>query len=150
MLRRAHGKRAIGWRHRNRHQRRRRQRDGRALRQTGRFDFLWLRLLDVAATLSGRRYRTEGRLVIEVTDTLGIAGGRFALEGGPEGATCSPAAASADLTLAVGTLGSLALGGVSALALAGAGRIDEHTAGALARADTMFRSAVTPWCSTWF
>jgi predicted acetyltransferase len=125
-------------------------RDGRALRQTGRFDFLWVRVLDVAVTLAGRLYPTEGRLVIEVTDTLDIAQGRFVLEGGPTGATCTSTDASADLTLAVGTLGSLSLGGMSALALADAGRIDEHAAGALARADAMFRSAVTPWCSTWF
>jgi predicted acetyltransferase len=125
-------------------------RDGRSLRQTGRFDFIWVRVLDVAAALSGRRYPTEGRLVIEVTDPLGIAQGRFALEGGPTGATCAATDASAELTLAVDTLGSLSMGGMSALALADAGRIDEHAAGALARADAMFHSAVTPWCSTWF
>ena len=125
-------------------------RDGRCLRQNGRFDFLWVRLLDVAAALSARLYATEGRLVIEVTDRLGIAAGRFALDGGPDGATCAPSDASADLTLPVDALGSIYLGGMSVLALADAGRIDEHRQGAVARADTMFRSAVTPWCSTWF
>jgi predicted acetyltransferase len=85
-----------------------------------------------------------------VTDTLGIAAGRFVLDGGPDGATCTPTDASAELTLPVDTLGSLYLGGVSALTLARAGRLDEHAPGALARADTMFRSADTPWCSTWF
>jgi predicted acetyltransferase len=124
--------------------------DGRSLRQTGRFDFIWVRVLDVAAALSARRYPVAGRLVIEVTDTLGIAGGRFALEGGPEGATCTASDFSPDLTLPIDVLGSLYMGGVSAFALAGAGRLDEHAPGALARADTMFRSAVTPWCSTWF
>ena len=58
--------------------------------------------------------------------------------------------ASADLTLPIDALGSIYLGGMSVLALAEAGRIDEDRSGALARADTMFRSAVTPWCSTWF
>jgi predicted acetyltransferase len=100
--------------------------------------------------LSARRYRTDGRLVIEVTDSLGIAAGRFALEGGPAGASCTATDASPDLTLPVDVLGSLYMGGVSAPALAGAGRIDEHTNGALARADTMFGGTVTPWCSTWF
>ncbi len=125
-------------------------RDGRALRQTGRFDFLWVRVLDVAAALSARRYATDGRLVLEVTDTLGIAAGRFALEGGPAGATCTTTDATAELTLPVTSLGSVYLGGMSVSALADAGRIDEHAPGALARADTMFRSPVTPWCSTWF
>jgi predicted acetyltransferase len=124
--------------------------DGRSLRQTGRFDFIWVRILDVAAALSARRYPTEGRLVIEVVDRLGLAGGRFALEGGPAGASCSPTDASADLTLPVESLGSVYMGGMSVLALAGAGRIDEHAKGALVRAEAMFRSGITPWCSTWF
>ncbi|HXQ61741.1 MAG TPA: GNAT family N-acetyltransferase [Acidimicrobiales bacterium] len=125
-------------------------RDGRSLRQTGRFDFIWVRVLDVAAALSARRYPADGRLVIEVTDPLGIAAGRFALDGGPAGATCAPTGATADLTFPVDALGSVYLGGTSVLALAGAGRVDEHSNGALALADSMFRSAVTPWCSTWF
>jgi predicted acetyltransferase len=124
--------------------------DGRALRQTGRFDFIWVRVLDVAAALSARRYPTEGRLVIEVVDALGLTGGRFALEGGPDGATCTPSDAAAGLTLPVESLGSLYMGGVSVLALAHAGRIDEHASGALERADALFRSGITPWCSTWF
>jgi predicted acetyltransferase len=125
-------------------------RDGRSLRQRGRFDFLWVRLLDVAAALSARLYSTEGRLVIEVNDRLGISAGRFALDGGPTGASCAVSSASADLTLPVDALGSIYMGQMSVLALAGTGRIDEHRPGALALADTMFRSAVTPWCSTWF
>ncbi len=125
-------------------------RDGRALRQTGRFDFLWVRVLDVSSALSARRYPTEGRLVLEVTDPLGMASGRFVLEGGPTGATCTATDATAEMTLPVDALGSVFLGGMSVLALGGAGRIDEHAPGALARADTMFRSPTTPWCSTWF
>ncbi len=124
--------------------------DGRSLRQTGRFDFVWVRVLDVAGALAARRYQVEGRLVIEVVDPLGIAGGRYLLEGGPDGATCTTTGASAEVTFPVDALGSVYLGGMSVLALAEAGRIDEHASGSVARADTMFRSAVTPWCSTWF
>jgi predicted acetyltransferase len=124
--------------------------DGRSLRQTGTYDFVWVRVLDVAAALSARRYPVEDRLVIEVTDPLGIIGGVFALEGGPTGATCVPTTQSAAITLPVDSLGSVYLGGMSLLDLARAGRVDEHQAGALDRADPFFRSAVTPWCSTWF
>ena len=124
--------------------------DGRSLCQTGRFDFVWVRLFDVAASLAARRYPTEGRLVLEVTDPLGIAGGRFALDGGPAGASCTSTDATADLTLGVDALGSVYLGGMSVLALAHARGVDEHSSGALVRADAMFRSATTPWCSTWF
>jgi predicted acetyltransferase len=124
--------------------------DGRAIRQNGRYDFLWVRILDVAAALSARRYPSEGRVVLDVADPLGIAQGRFALEGGPDGAVCTTTDAAADLTLPVDALGSVFLGGMSLLALADARGIDEHTSGALMRADTMFRGPVTPWCSTWF
>jgi len=124
--------------------------DGRAIRQNGRYDFLWVRVLDVVASLSARRYPTEGRIVLDVTDSLGIANGRFALDGGPDGAICTSTDASADLTLPVDALGSVFLGGMSLLALADARGVDEHTSGALMRADTMFRGPVTPWCSTWF
>jgi predicted acetyltransferase len=124
--------------------------DGRALRQTGRFDFVWVRMLDVPKALSARRYLTEGRLVIELVDPLGLAGGRYALDGGPAGATCVRSTESPGLTLAVDALGAVYLGGVSLPALGRAGRVTEHRPGTLATADAMFRSAVTPWCSTWF
>jgi hypothetical protein len=34
--------------------------------------------------------------------------------------------------------------------LAAAGLVEEHTKGAVAQADVMFRAPVAPWCSTWF
>jgi hypothetical protein len=34
--------------------------------------------------------------------------------------------------------------------LAAAGLVDEHSTHAVAKADAMFRSPITPWCSTWF
>jgi len=124
--------------------------DGRAVRQTGRFDFLWVRVLDVVGALSSRRYSADGRLVIEVADTLGFAGGRYALEGGPSGAVCARTDRAADLSMPVGALGSLYAGGVSARVLCDAGYVDEHTPGGLDRADVMFRSSPAPWCATWF
>ncbi len=124
--------------------------DGRALRRTGSFDFVWVRVLDAASALAGRRYPVAGALVVEIVDPLGLAAGRVALEGGPDGATCTPTSRSADLTMPVDTLGSLYVGGISALVLAEAGRIDEHRAGTVLLADAMFRSPVTPWCTTWF
>jgi predicted acetyltransferase len=124
--------------------------DGRHVRQKARFDFVWVRLLDIPAALSGRGYVTEGAVTIEVVDPLGLSGGRYRLEAGPDGATCTRSDAPADLTLSVSTLGSVYLGGFSLRTLAWAGLVDEHRAGALATADALFRSPVTPWCSTWF
>ncbi|MGH3828820.1 MAG: sterol carrier protein domain-containing protein, partial [Pseudonocardiaceae bacterium] len=65
-------------------------------------------------------------------------------------ASCVRTTARADLTLTVAALGSAYLGGYGVRALAAAGLIEEHSTGAVARADAMFRSPVTPWCSTWF
>lgn len=124
--------------------------DGRAVRQSARFDFVWVRVLDVCAALSGRRYMTEGKVVFEVRDELGFAAGRFMLEGGAEGAECVPSSQSAELSIPVDTLGALYMGAVSLRAFAQAGRVDVHDGSALERADVMFRSPITPWCSTWF
>ncbi|HEY1297220.1 MAG TPA: GNAT family N-acetyltransferase [Chloroflexota bacterium] len=121
-----------------------------ALHQTMRNDFLWLRTLDTPRLLAGRRYAVEDRLVLAVDDPLGIAGGRFALEGGPEGATCRATDAAADLSMSMLALGAISLGGVSLHTLHAAGRIQEEQAGALAKAEHMFRWPIAPWCSTFF
>jgi predicted acetyltransferase len=124
--------------------------DARAITQTSRSDFVWARLLDVAAALSGRRYLTEGRLVLEVHDKLGHSSGRYLLEGGPLGATCKPSTRSANLELDVATLSSAFLGGPRLRPMALAGLVTERRKGALDLADSMFRAESTPWCNTWF
>ena len=82
--------------------------------------------------LAARRYATDGRLVLEVSDPLDLCGGRFALEGGPHGATCQPTQASAELAWAPRRSGAISLGGVSLHVLAEAGLIEELRPGALA------------------
>jgi len=124
--------------------------DARAVRQTARFDFIWIRLLNIPDALSARRYLVDGQVVIEVADDLGLTEGRYRLEGGPSGASCVPTSSSADISLGVDALGSAYLGGVSLRTLGQAGRVVEHRQGTLACADAMFRSGVMPWCTTWF
>jgi predicted acetyltransferase len=124
--------------------------DARHARPVDRSDFLWLRPLDVPAMLSARSYPVPVKVVIEVVDGAGLAGGVFAVDGGPDGAACEPTGADADLTLDAAALGSIYLGGHGVRTLAAAGLIDEHSVGAVERADTAFRSPVTPWCNTWF
>jgi predicted acetyltransferase len=124
--------------------------DARVITRTEQWDLLWLRPLDVASLLSSRRYLTDGRVVVEVVDPAGLAGGRFALEGGPDGASCTTTSASPGLTLGVGELGAVSLGDGSLRSLAMAGRVDVHDPASLATADAMFRGEVAPWCSTWF
>jgi predicted acetyltransferase len=124
--------------------------DGRAVQETHRGDHIWLRLLDVPAVLEMRRYRCTDSLVIETIDTLLGRGGRFALEAGPDGAQCVAKDASPDLTLSIAELGAACMGGTSVSTLARAGLLDEHTAGAVARADALFSWSPAPFCSTNF
>jgi predicted acetyltransferase len=124
--------------------------DGRAITKDSQDDMLWLRILDVAKALSARTYRVAGTLVVHVTDSYGHAEGRYVLEGGPDGASCSRTDAAADLTLSAYALGAAYLGGTRLRNLAKGGGVTEHSAGALAHADLMFTSEVTPWCNTWF
>ncbi|PFG73789.1 GNAT family N-acetyltransferase [Tepidiforma thermophila] len=108
-------------------------------------DALFCRVLDPAAALEGRRYGREGRLVFEVVDDFGgYAGGRFVLEGGPDGARCRPTGETAMLTLPAEELGALYLGQASALALWRAGRVEGSEAAARA-AELLFRWHPEPW-----
>ena len=124
--------------------------DGRAARQTARYDAIWLRPLDVPALLAARAYEATGRTVLEVVDPAGYAAGRFALEAGPDGATCGPTTAAADLTLPAAVLGSAYLGAHRLAALAAAGLVDEHRAGAGATADRLLGTAVPPHATLHF
>lgn len=110
-------------------------------------DNLWVRLVDVPAALAQRRYAAEGEVVFEVADEFcPWNAGRYVLSGGPDGATCSPTTRSPDLALSSTELGAAWLGGTRLAALRNAGRVDELTPGALARADAMLGWSPLPWC----
>jgi predicted acetyltransferase len=114
-------------------------------------DHLWLRVLDVPATLGARRYPVEDSIVLELTDPFRPANdGRWVVEGGPDGAVAGRTSADADLALGITDLGALALGGVTATTLARAGRVEERRPGALQRADRFLASSPAPWCYTDF
>jgi len=124
--------------------------DPRRAQPSKRHDFLWCRVLNVAAVLSARRYRVEGNVVLEITDPQGLSHGRFDLSGGPDGSRCAASTRSAEVTMPVATLGAVLLGGFSLRQLARAGWVEENVTGALGRADLMFSTTAPPWCSTWF
>jgi predicted acetyltransferase len=124
--------------------------DGRHAKQASCYDFVWVRPLDVARLLTTRSYEATGHVVVEVTDELGLAEGRFALDASPDGATCTPSTATAELTLPVSALGAACLGDVRLEVLHRAGRLDEHAAGAVGRAAGILHGEVAPWCNTWF
>jgi predicted acetyltransferase len=122
----------------------------RHLRVTGVRDFLWLRLVDVAAALAARRYAAASRLVLDIADPLlPENAGRHLLEAAMDGtARCEPSALPADLALDVRDLAATYLGGTTLTTLVRAGRVVELTAGAARRADAMFASAPAPWTVT--
>lgn len=125
--------------------------DRRALTVTREHDHLWLRPLDVARCLSSRNYAADGGLVVEVVDDdRPEVGGRFRLDAVPEGAECARTSAEPDLTLGVADLGPVLLGGVGWTTLRRAGLVDEHTPGAVGRADALFRTDRAPYCGTDF
>ena len=106
-------------------------------------DALWVRLVDVGAALSGRRYSADGSVVFDVKDDFCPWNeGRWKLDGGAAARTDD----AADLSLPVQSLASAFLGGISFASLARAGRVEELTQGALARADALFRWDRHPWC----
>jgi predicted acetyltransferase len=124
--------------------------DVRAMRTDYLIDSVWVLPLDPAAFLASRTYSAAGKLVIEIVDPDGTRS-QVALDGGPDGASgVEQANAAPDLSLSRATLGALSLGGTSWATFAGAGAIDEHSPGAVARADSMFATAPAPATVSWF
>jgi len=137
--------------------------DPRSLAVTGLNDRLWIRVLDVPAALTARRYTIEGRLVLEVdaapasVDQHGEprpdpAAGRWVLEVGPDGSSCRAARADerSELRLGVAELGAALLGGQDLRSRAAAARVAELVPGALGRADAIFATTPAPFSSTGF
>ncbi|KNB51409.1 GNAT family N-acetyltransferase [Streptomyces caatingaensis] len=124
--------------------------DPRAARITVQADFVWLRPLDVPALLEARTYAVPGSLVVEVADPDGYAAGRWLLDAGEGGASCTPTTRTADLALGAGELGRLLLGDESAVRLAALGLVTEERPGAAARADALLRTSRRPWCPDTF
>lgn len=120
--------------------------DPRRLKFTVR-DGIWVRLVDVPRALETRRYAAPGRIAVQVRDPFCPWNeGTYELDGGPDGASCTPApGADADLIMDAADLGAAYLGGVGLSTLARAGRVFEAKVGAAARADAMFRWDPAPW-----
>jgi len=114
-------------------------------------DGLWLRLVDIPAALSARRYAADDAIVFEVVDTFcDWDAGRWQLESHASHGQASRTTRQPDLRLTSERLASAYLGGISFARLARAGCVDEVTPGAVARADQMFRIDHAPWCAEVF
>lgn len=124
-------------------------------------DSLWVRLVSVPESLTGRRYACPVDVVIEVADDL-IAenAGRWRLRAGPQAggdgpaaaarASCERTSAPADVVLPVETLGAAYLGGTRLGALAGAGLAAELRPGAVAALSAALAWDPAPWCPAIF
>jgi predicted acetyltransferase len=126
--------------------------DARALVMSQQVDFLWLRLLDVPAALSARRYAVSGEVVLEVLDddAPGFVSGRYRLCAEGDEVVCEPTEQDADVEITQRALASIYLGGFRLGELRITGMARERTSGALARLDLMFSIPIAPWNATWF
>ncbi|GAA1441299.1 GNAT family N-acetyltransferase [Leifsonia poae] len=120
--------------------------DIRGARVTGVEDHLWVRILDVPAALTTRRYEHDGELVLDVADDLGFTGGRYRLTVSGGQATVETTTDDPDVSLTVNALGSVYLGHDAARGLSVAGKVT----GDAAALDRLFRTATPPRLSTWF
>jgi predicted acetyltransferase len=126
--------------------------DARAVTDAERGEGLWVRLLDLPRALETRAYERADRLVIETV--LHRPGGdlceRVELDASPQGARATTTTRDPDLTISLSALGAAYLGGTPLRHATLAAGADEHTPGALARADRLLRTLDPPWCSTFF
>lgn len=118
-------------------------------------DGLWIRLVDLPAALTRRRYTCDVDIVIDVADEqLPANSGRWRLEAGGLGdegkPACGRTTAEPDLALPVSALGAAYLGGTRLGGLAAAGQITELRPGAVAALSAAMWWDPAPWAATSF
>ena len=107
------------------------------------YDSVWIRILDPIRSLSARSYSAPGEVVIEITDEFcPWTEGVYLLSIDSDGsASCETTTRSPDVTLPVASLGAIYMGAFLLSDLQRAGRVAEHTNGAVAQIDTMFTTS---------
>lgn len=113
-----------------------------------RTDSIWIRLCDVEAALTARRYEADGEVTFGVVDPMERVTGTYRLRVSGGVGACERIDSAAELTLKLADLGSLYLGGFRARELVRAGAI--AAGGAADRLDRMFETARAPWCAEIF
>jgi predicted acetyltransferase len=112
-------------------------------------DTLYLRILDVEAALTARKYETDGELILQIQDGMDFAAGTYRLkvEGGV--ARVVETTDSPDVTLDVRELGAIYLGRVCVGGYFRSGLIEGEPA-AVRRLGRLFVTDRTPWCPEMF
>jgi predicted acetyltransferase len=118
-------------------------------------DGLWVRLIDLPAAMTQRKYASAVDVVLDVQDSFqpdNAGRWRLTCGGSDEGGSArfERTTASADLVVSVQSLGAGYLGGASFGQLAAAGHVSELTPGALRRLATAMSWDPRPWCSMMF
>ena len=132
---------ALGWR----------LADPRQMVTTSLTDHVWARLLDVPQALVARSYGADGEVVLDVEDTFRPASaGRYTLRTDGAHAECVRTRQTPDISLGIAELSATYLGHSRLEILARAGRVVEHTPGALRRADLLFGGSPIPFCRSGF
>lgn len=116
----------------------------RALRTVELNDGVWVNVRDIGIAFGNRTYRTTDRIVVEAD------GKRWAVDGGPEGATCKAVKTRPDLVTSKGWLSSLLYGGMRPSLLVAGGRMTARNDDVVRRADLFFVSEPTPHCQTMY
>ena len=107
---------------------------------------MFIRVVDVAGALRGRRYGADGSLTIELTDAFcPWNAGTWRVEAMNGEGTVERSDDEPDLRMSATELGMIYLGGMRAGSLARAGRMSGD-AEAVRLADLMFSWHVLPWC----
>ncbi len=114
--------------------------DRRRAIQTDNQDAHWLRVLDVPAALTARRFSAPVDVVVDVTDPLGLATGRWRVLAADVGdgtngwaVEVTESDADPDVVMDVGPLSAAYLGQTPLLHLQDVGRVTEHSPGAVRR-----------------
>ena len=121
-----------------------------AAKTTGLSDFLWMRIMDVPEALGARVYSADADIVLEVTDPLTVAGGRFLLQSRDGVGKCTPHDGPPDVQIGLADLATIYMGAHRASELHRANRVTELQAGALRTLDAAFSTERVPYCGTLF
>jgi predicted acetyltransferase len=103
-------------------------------------DGVWVNVRSIPASFGARTYRTTDRIVVEVD------GKQWAIEGGPDGGSCTAVATRADLVTTHAWFSSLLYGGMLPSALVAGRRMTARDADVLRRADLFFTTSLAPHC----
>lgn len=106
--------------------------------------------MNVPEVLGKRVYSADADLTLEVTDPLGVAGGRFRLQTRDGLGTCTPHDGSADVEIGLADLGTVYMGAHRASELIRANRVTESHPGALRTLEAAFAIDRAPYCGMYF